>query len=442
MAVLFLDIDGFKVVNDQLGHSAGDRLLQHVAGRMREAVRPGDLAARLAGDEFAVLLELPAGPGQQPLVLAVAQRLRNAIGAPLLVSGRQLHPRVSIGAAIAGSTADSETLMREADLAMYQSKRGGGHRVTLVDGVGDALHPGGLGAFGIDDTLPRALAAEQFHVHYQPIIDVATGAVVSAEALVRWAHPTAGLLGPGSFLPEAERTGFIVELGTWVLDEACRQLADWDRTLGGCAPETINVNLAIRQLDHPDLVRTVERTLRRHGLAAGRLVLELPEGASFAQLADAAEPVRRLRERGVRFTLDDLGTGASSLSHLNALTIDGIKIDQTFVAGLLTETGDAAIVRLLIELARALGVPATAEGVETAEQLQSLVALGCTYVQGYYLGRPVEPAAVTWAISTGHGRRLGTGTGAAEEAAAATAPERPVAASRCESPNLPNRVDL
>lgn len=405
-AVFFLDVDGLKAVNDQLGHSAGDSLLRHVASQLTSAARPGDLVARLAGDEFAVLLAVPGSSRQVELVRELAQRLLTAVATPLLLAGRHVAPRISIGVAVAGPDADDETLIREADLAMYRAKRAGGHRVVLVENVGNALGRSELGALGVDDTLSRALADGQFQLHYQPIVHAVDGTVASVEALVRWAHPTAGLQAPGKFLPEAERTGFIVELGAWVLDEACRQLAEWDRTLHGAAPAAMNVNLAIRQLADPRLVTMVEQTLRRHDLSPERLVLELPEGATLAQLTDAAEPVRQLRALGVRFTLDDVGTGASSLGHLSALTIDGIKIDRSFVNGMLTVPSDAAVVRLLIELSRALGVPATAEGVETPEQLHALAELGCTYLQGFHLGRPADQRAIsTWIVA-----RPGDGT--------------------------------
>lgn len=395
VVVFFLDLDGFKQINDQLGHSTGDRVLQHVARRLTAAARPGDLVARLAGDEFAVLLRAPAAPQQAELIAEVGQRFLTAVECPLLLAGRQLRPRVSIGAAIGGPHADGETLIREADLAMYQAKRAGGNTVVVVDQVGDALGSAEFGLLDIDDTLPRALKADQFRVHYQPIVDLTSGRVMSVEALVRWEHPTAGLRGPVDFLPEAQRTGFIADLGAWVLDQACGQLAEWDRVLGQDAPAGVNVNLAIRQMADPALVAMVEQTLRRHGLEPARLVLELPEGATLRQLCDATSQVHALRQLGVRVTLDDLGTGASSLRHLSAMTIDGIKIDQVFIAGMLTKPSDAAVVRLLIDLGQALRIPVTAEGVETAEQWQALREFGCTYVQGYYLARPAEHAVIS-----------------------------------------------
>jgi diguanylate cyclase (GGDEF)-like protein len=408
VVVFFMDMDGFKHVNDELGHNAGDRLLQHVATRLAAAARPGDLLARLAGDEFVVLLEMPASRGQREHVAQVAERLLAAVEAPLELAGRELRPRISIGAAIAAAEADGETLMREADLAMYRAKRAGGNAVVIVDQVGAALRSRALGALEIDNTLSEALALDQFQVHYQPIVDLASGRTVSLEALVRWAHPTAGLRGPGEFLPVAERTGFIIELGAWVLDEACRQLAEWDRILGTRAPAGINVNLAIRQLADPGLVAVVERALERHDLAPERLTLELPEGATIEELAAARAPVRHLRTLGVRFTLDDLGTGASTLRHLNALTVDGIKVDQSFVAGMLTQRSDHAVVRLLVDLGQTLGIPVTAEGVETAEQLDALREAGCSMAQGYYLSKPADHRTITsWIAQHGHSRSRG-----------------------------------
>jgi len=397
-ALLFLDLDRFKQVNDAHGHNAGDLLLQTVARRLEAAARPHDLPARLGGDEFAVLLTgLPTGPGEPARTAeAVARRLVAAISQPVTIGSHTVLVGASIGVATAAPTgSDPDTLLREADLAMYQAKLAGGGRVHTVASVGCQLESA-LPTLGIDDTLHRALARDEFVLHYQPIIELRSGTTVSAEALIRWQHPQHGLLPPSAFLAAAGASGLIVELDRWVLTEACEQLVRWDDDPAVTAPQWINVNLSTQHLAHPRLLEHVLGALSANGLAPHRLCLELPETATLPHLQTAAETLTALRAAGVELTLDDLGAGSSTLRHLSDLPLDGVKIDQSFISSMLINERDAAIVRLLIDLAHNLDLKITAEGIETAEQMLALQDLGCSHGQGFHLGRPhpVDGSAV------------------------------------------------
>lgn len=396
-ALLFIDLDRFKQVNDVYGHNAGDVLLREIAGRLVAAARPGDLVARLGGDEFAVLLTLPAGSGGDAVRTAhdVAERVLAVISRPVPLGITNLLVGASIGLAVSDPTgSDPHTLLREADLAMYQAKRAGGDRIQLVSKVGSLLATR-LNGLAIDDTLTRALDSGEFVLHYQPIHRLSDGQVVSAEALIRWQDPRHGLRMPGEFLPAAEASGLIIALDRWVLAEACRQLVQWDSDPAVTAPSAINVNLSVPHLADPRMVEHVLESLQLSGLAPHRLHLELPETAVLGDLQSAAPALKTLRAAGVKLSLDDLGAGSSTLRHLSAVPLDGIKIDRDFISDLLSNVHDQAVVRLMIELARTIGATVTAEGIETAEQLQILVSMGCVFGQGYHLGRPA-PALEAW----------------------------------------------
>jgi len=393
-ALLFIDLDRFKQVNDVHGHNAGDALLQVVARRLLASARPEDLVARLGGDEFAVLVTgLPQGAGEPArTATAVAHRLLADLREPVPVGGSNVLVGASIGVAIGAPTgSDPDTLLREADLAMYQAKRAGGDRIHTVVSVGFQLESP-LHGLAIDDTLRRALAAGEFVLHYQPIKELTSGLTVGAEALVRWQHPQHGLLPPGEFLPAAEASGIIGALDQWVLAEACRQLARWDRDPAVTAPRCINVNLSRPHLADPALLEHVLAALAAGGLSPHRLRLELPETATLQDLQAAGPALAALRATGVTLTLDDLGAGSSTLRHLSDLPLDGVKIDRSLVSDMLANDRGEAVVRLLVDLAHNIALQVTAEGIETAEQLQALRALGCTLGQGYHLGRP-RPAS-------------------------------------------------
>lgn len=390
VGVVYVDLDRFKAINDTLGHGAGDLVLQAVATRLQEAVRPQDVVARLGGDEFGVLLDVHARvPAVGPVLQQLGSRILAALAAPVEYQSRSVVSTASIGVSVSGAgAAHADTLLREADLAMYRAKRAGGNQLRLVEDVGRSLEVPVV--MSIDDSLQRGLDAGQFRVHYQPIVRLGTGEVASVEALVRWQHPERGLLLPGQFLPAAESNGTVVELGGWVLEQACRQLAAW----GADAPCAVNVNVSVRQLLSGRLPDQVASALSLSGLAASRLRLELPETATVSELEPAHGVLTELRARGVRLTLDDVGSGANSLRHLTSFDVDGIKIDRSFVRTMLTDRRDLAVVRMLIELADTLGVAVTAEGVETQEQRDALVALGCGFAQGYLFARPTPPEQV------------------------------------------------
>jgi predicted signal transduction protein with EAL and GGDEF domain len=409
LVACYVDVDQFKAVNDTYGHAAGDQVLRAMASRLRAAARPQDVVARLGGDEFAVLLSLPAAaaePGSastpgtptdggqvepvlQAQVQRIATRLLDVLCKPVAVGGQVLLGRVSIGVAICPpGPVDPDFLLREADTAMYEAKRAGGQRVVLHDGA----RPGEADGLLVSDEILRAVEEGQFVLHYQPIIEAGTWRLRAVEALVRWQHPRHGLLSPAAFVPAAEGNGTILALGRWVLEAACAQLAEWDAQLGPAAPPVLNVNLSVRQLTEPHLADWVEAVLRENRLAPHRLHLELPEGATLSQLKHVDRQLRDLRALGVRLTLDDMGAGSSTLRHATYLDVDGLKIDRELVGGMVNDERDYALVKLLIDLATRLGIPVTAEGVETLEQAHTLAELGCSLLQGFYFGRP-EPVA-------------------------------------------------
>jgi diguanylate cyclase (GGDEF)-like protein len=385
MALLFLDFDDFKDINDSLGHDAGDQLLVALAGRLADSLRPGDTIARLGGDEFAVLIENLAGA---PPIEGVARRLLDVLTVPVDLGGRYVSMRGSIGIAVADYTEkDSQSLLYSADLAMYEAKRKGGGRSMRYQ---PDMHQGTLERLDIEQALKIAINQNQLVLHYQPIEDLRTGAIVGAEALVRWQHPVRGLIGPMEFVPVAESGRLITALGTWVLRTACEQAARWPGHI------EIAVNLSPRQLE-PSLPRVVRDILAKSGLSADRLTLEVTEGTA---MADAAEPLRIINElhsMGVHFAIDDFGTGYSSLARLQTLPVDQLKIDQSFVNNLDADSdgGTAVLISAIVALAHGSDLIAVAEGVETAEQRQRLVELGCDRAQGYLLSRPVVAEAMS-----------------------------------------------
>ncbi len=398
-ALLLIDLDDFKTVNDTLGHPAGDRLLEVIGGRLREHSRPEDTVARLGGDEFALLL--PAGLAAE-LVGGLGDRLLGALGKPVDLDGRQVHPRASIGIASAEPGAGSATLLRDADLAMYAAKNAGKHRWATFHAD---LHARTLDQLALESDLRTALdhAVDPFapgasggtlDVHYQPVVDLRTGAVRGVEALLRWTHPERGPVPPATFIPLAERSGLIGPLGAWVLQRACGQAVGWLRDRPADAPFFLSVNLSARQLDLPDLDATVRAALDATGFPAEQLVLEITETALLDQPEEVLRPLAELRGAGVRLALDDFGTGYSSLSRLSQLPVDILKIDRSFISQVADGGADTAVARTIVELGRALRLTVVAEGIETAEQRDQLQELGCPLGQGFGLGRPA-PAMQT-----------------------------------------------
>lgn len=384
-SVLFLDIDDFKAVNDRLGHDVGDHVLKVVAERLVQVVRPGDTVSRLSGDEFAVVLEDPAD-GNTPDVVAV--RILDAIAQPIEASGHRFKLSVSVGTAVAeSSTASATELLRNADFAMYAAKQAGRAQYRRY-APGDRAVADDDARLAAD--LPGAIVRGELRVHYQPIVDLRSGAISGVEALVRWQHPERGLLAPGLFIPIAERTGSIVEIGAWVLDTACRALKTWQRD----APAlSMAVNLSGRQLESPTLTEHVRRAIQENGITPATLILEVTETILLAD-PTAAVKLEGLKALGVRLAVDDFGTGYSSLSYLRRFPVDILKIDREFTDGV-GSPGGLKLLRGIVQLGRLVGLELVAEGIERPEQIGPIVDAGCQEGQGFLFARPVDAAALT-----------------------------------------------
>ncbi len=395
LAVLFMDLDRFKVVNDSLGHSAGDRLLVEVGSRLQAMLRGGDTVARLGGDEFVMLL--PGVSGSDEVVL-IAQRVLAAIREPIIVDGDEVFSTASMGIAIweASSSGDgeamAEALVRDADTAMYRAKARGRDRYEIFD---EELRTQVTAKFHLETFLRKAVELGELEVHYQPEIDLRTSELAGAEALVRWRHPVKGLLEAKSFIDLAEESGLILDVGSWVLKEACRQAGEWKRE--GRALGTVRVNLSPRQIAHPDLLDIVVEALERGGIEPQSLCLEITETALMADAAASLSVLSALRSLGVELAIDDFGTGYSSLSYLKRFPVTVLKIDRSFVDGLGDDPDDTAIAGAIVSLGRSLGLSLVAEGVETPRHLHELRLLGCDRAQGYLFSPAVPPSAF-WSI--------------------------------------------
>jgi diguanylate cyclase (GGDEF)-like protein/PAS domain S-box-containing protein len=388
-ALLFIDLDHFKLVNDGLGHEVGDALLANVASRLTAAVRSTDTVARLGGDEFVILREDLSG---EDGAFEPVERVLAALEAPFEVRGHRRHVTASIGVALGDHTVEPHVLLRNADAAMYRAKERGRARFELFD---DVMHEQALRRLEIEHDLQLAIECGELFNAYQPIVSAADGGLVGFEALVRWHHPERGVVPPLDFVPVAEQTGLIVRIGDLVLGEACRQMVRWDEE-GLVAGDTrINVNLSPRQVSDPGFVDSVRAVLAASGLDPHRLSLEITETVLIDDTTVALETLGELRELGVRLVLDDFGTRYSSLAYVKRFPIDVLKIDRSFVGGLGLNSEDSAIVAAVISMGAALGVRTVAEGVETEEQAERLRALGCDLAQGYLFGRPLDAAAAT-----------------------------------------------
>jgi diguanylate cyclase (GGDEF)-like protein/PAS domain S-box-containing protein len=381
VAVLFGDLDRFKIVNDSLGHDAGDRLLVDVAKRIAAALRPADTVARFGGDEFTILCEDIAGEIE---AATIAQRIVDVFREPFVLEDGEVFLAISLGIAIARGDDDrAADLIRDADAAMYRAKERGKGRYEIFD---EAMRADAVARLETESALRRALDRNELRLHYQPEIDLATGAIAGYEALVRWEHPVRGLLGPGAFLPLAEETGLIVGIGEWVLREACTDARRWTQ------PLTLSVNVSARQLAQHDLVAMVRRALSETGTDPSTVCLEITESAVMESGAATTAQLRALKSLGVRLAIDDFGTGFSSLAHLRRFPVDVLKIDGTFVSGLGDQPQDASIAAAVISLAHALGLTTVAEGVETDEQVTILRRLGCDRGQGHLFAPPLPLA--------------------------------------------------
>ncbi len=384
-AVMFLDLDRFKVVNDSLGHIAGNTLLQAVAQRISANVRPGDLVARLGGDEFAVLLsQVQAGDD----ALLLAQRLLTSLAEPLMINGTEVLPGASIGVTISDlGYRSADEVLRDADLAMYAAKAAGRHRVAMFD---QSMHERIAERLKLEGDLRRAIGEGQLSLAYQPLFDLEPYRLSGFEALARWVHPERGPIGPDVFIGLAEESGHIEALTAWVVDEAVGQLARWHAAHPQMAGLDMHVNVSGRDLAQPNLVPHVREVLQRHGLAAHQLTLEITETTLMSQIDVALVALHALRAVGVKFSIDDFGTGYSSLAYLSTLPIDSLKIDRSFVIGMALKPENVEIVRAVINLGRSLNKKVIAEGIETAEQLTTLRGLGVHVGQGYLMSRPLR----------------------------------------------------
>jgi diguanylate cyclase (GGDEF)-like protein len=382
-AVLFLDLDRFKLINDSLGHGAGDKLLVAVAERLSNVLRGGDTAARFGGDEFVILCEDVSGELQ---AIAIAERIAAELDAPFTVAGDEVFMRTSVGIALATEPgARPEALIRDADAAMYRAKERGGGVYEVFD---DQMRERAVRRMETENALHRALDRGEFVMHYQPIVQMATGALHGVEALARWEHPHRGLVMPGEFIEAAEETGLIITLGAWAFEAACRQSASW----GGLT--MMSVNLSARQCGHPELVATFGEILRRTGADPASVCLEITETALMEDVETSTATLAALKELGLTLALDDFGTGYSSLRALQHFPVDVVKIDRSFIAPIEHDPQEAAIVAAVISLSHALGLRTVAEGIETIAQVDRLRALGCDLAQGFYFAKPAPPDEV------------------------------------------------
>jgi diguanylate cyclase (GGDEF)-like protein len=388
VAVLFLDLDQFKLVNDGFGHSTGDELLRGIAARLDESLRGGDTVARFGGDEFVIICEQLSGAAE---AVVIAERTLAALGRPFALHGREHFVSASMGIAVAQAVVrEPEDLIREADAAMYRSKERGPGRYELYDEV---MRSRAIARLRIENDLRRGIEAGELTVHYQPIVSLSSRMVVGVEALVRWRHVQRGLLGPKEFIHVAEQTGLIIPMGKLVLEQACTQAAGW-MSRGATEPFHVSVNLSLRQVADPTFPEMVAQTLESTGLDPGALSLEITESVLMDDPETSVEVLDRIKALGVDLVLDDFGTGYSSLAYVQRFPIDVLKIDRSFVLNLGQDDEDRTIVETIVSMARGLRVSVIAEGVETAAQAGALSEMGCPMAQGYHYSRPLPASRI------------------------------------------------
>jgi diguanylate cyclase (GGDEF)-like protein/PAS domain S-box-containing protein len=399
VGILFLDLDHFKLINDSLGHHAGDALLRAVAPRLRSHLRPGDVVARFGGDEFGILIDRLADEGE---ALAIADRVASAFTQPFSLDGVDHFVSASIGVAVARAseerTVNAELLIRDADAAMYRAKEGGRARCVLFDAE---MRAGAMRRLEVERELRHAVERDELTLHYQPVVNLRSGETTGLEALVRWRHPERGMLDPAEFVSIAEDSGLIEPIGRWVQERACRQALEWHQLRPDARPLDVAVNLSARQVSHRDLPDVVEEVIARTGLDPIHLRLEITEGVLVEESATAISSLQRLNEIGVRLVLDDFGTGYSSLAYLNRFPFHALKIDRSFVEALGIEQEATAIVEAIIGMARALSLEVIAEGVESEVQLAELRRLDCDYAQGHLFHAAMPEREVSRLIAEG-----------------------------------------
>jgi diguanylate cyclase (GGDEF)-like protein/PAS domain S-box-containing protein len=405
-ALLFVDLDHFKTLNDTLGHLVGDQLLVAIARRLESCLRLDDTVARFGGDEFTVLLEDIKDVQD---AVRVAERLQQELQLPFYLSGHEILPTASIGIALSTSSHHQpEDILRDADLALYQAKAAGRTRYEIFDA---SMHRGNLAHIQLEHDLRRAIAkaqvdslapeSQELWLQYQPIVSLKTNRIMGFEALIRWRHPERGLISPMDFIPLAEETGLILPIGHWVLRQACRQLHDWQQLLSLPWPLIVSVNLSSRQFTQPDLVAQVSQILEETQLNPRYLKLEITESVVMENAEIAAMMLQQLKSIGIQLAIDDFGTGYSSLSYLHRFPIDTLKVDRSFINRIDVDGENLEIVRTIVTLAWNLGMDVIAEGVETAKQLAQLKALKCEYAQGYFFAKPMNHEAATSLITGG-----------------------------------------
>jgi diguanylate cyclase (GGDEF)-like protein/PAS domain S-box-containing protein len=400
-AVLFIDLDRFKVVNDSLGHLVGDQLLMAIATLLKGCLRTEDVVARFGGDEFTILLEDIKAPAD---AIQVAERIQLALSSPFQLGDHTVFTSASIGIVL-GSTGyqNASDLLRDADIAMYRAKSDGKACYAVFD---QDMYEATLELLRLESSLRQAVEQQELFIHYQPIASLSTGELIGFEALLRWHHPTLGYISPGKFIPLAEETGLIVSIGTYVLRQACQQLSAWQAKLPQAKKLKLHVNVASQQLKNSSFLQQINAILEETGIDGNCLRLEITEGTLMDHSQATLKLLHQLRERGIQLSIDDFGKGYSSLSYLRRFPIDTLKIDQSFVNSMNTDPDNFEIVRTIITLAHTLGLDVVAEGVETAAQLAQLQYLGCEAAQGYLFSKPIDPTAAEELMSTWRQRSI------------------------------------
>lgn len=397
IAVLFLDLDNFKSINDSMGHVAGDNLLVAAAERLQDCLRNTDTAARLGGDEFAVLVESVTSISE---AVMIAERILDVFKQPFNICGKQIYVGTSIGLATSSDeAANSETILRNADLAMYLAKSEGKGTFVVFE---RKMHEALVERVELESDLRRGIEAREFVVHYQPIFDLGVGELIGMEALVRWMHPRLGMVAPLKFIPLAEETGLIVPLGEWIIVEACKQMQKWNSSMGRDTPLSVTVNISIRQFHERDLIHVVNRALKESGLPPSSLILEITESFMMEDAETTIEKLQKLKDLGVRLAIDDFGTGYSSLSYLQRFPVDILKIDKSFIDKLGEGSEGNAVAKAIIMMGESLKLKTIAEGIEHPEQITELKSLGCGAGQGFHFARPLTKDAMETFLSDLH----------------------------------------